>query len=107
MRGREWRPSRASAAFAARDTRPSPTWTRFAAGEERPSPTSARFASALEGGRASGERVTRAQVAVLLEHDNAHREDAHARSLTDAEYASVTVAIEQMLRVLGEAERGQ
>ena len=65
------------------------------------------FAPALEAGKAPGERVTRAQVAVLLEHVNAHREDAHARSLTDAEYASVTVAIEQMLRVLGEAERGQ
>ncbi len=63
------------------------------------------FAPALEAGRAPGERVTRAQVLVLLEHVNAHREDAHGRVITDAEFASVMVAIEQMLRVLGEAER--
>ncbi len=60
------------------------------------------FAPALEAGRTPDARVTRAQVRVLLEHMNAHREDAHARPITDADFASVTIAIEQLLRVIGE-----
>lgn len=60
------------------------------------------FAPALEAGRTPDARVTRAQVRVLLEHVNAHREDAHARPITDADFASVTIAIEQLLRVIGE-----
>jgi len=59
------------------------------------------FAPALEAGRAPGERVTRAQVVSLLEYVNAHREDAHARPIGDAEFAAVSLAIDQLLRVIG------
>lgn len=48
--------------------------------------------SVLESG-SPADRITKAQFSVLLEYVNTHREDAHAKSVTEAELATLKVIV--------------
>ena len=45
------------------------------------------------------EQISREQFKILLHYVNAHREDAHAKDISDGEFASLLVAMTMLNKV--------